>query len=313
MKVGQKFNPYRMFVGSFLPNAILKLPLNIMSSTEKLVWARLSQYAGESGVCFPKQETLAKELGMTINPIQKALRNLEEGGFIKRIHPTGINRLLHKNNNYVFLWHPCLDENDIKEGVFAPIETEGSEDIETEGCLDPSKRMGALYIKEDPLKNPLKENPAKPGRLLKKELDSSSNLPIKPRARSTQKETPPYEAIQKLWNETVNGTDIPKIIKLTEARKKHINARMNDLPTLSDWESLIQSIITRPFLCGENDRGWTIDLDWLVGNDTNFTKVMEGKYKSSKKKQSDTGNMNWGVSYQKSDEEREEMFAKLLY
>ena len=33
-----------------------------------------------------------------------------------------------------------------------------------------------------------------------------------------------------------------------------------------------------PFCRGQNDRGWKMDFDFLIENDTNLTKVLEGKY-----------------------------------
>ena len=46
MKVGEVFNPYGMFVGSFVPNTLLRY--KGLSSTAKLLWARLAQYAGKN-------------------------------------------------------------------------------------------------------------------------------------------------------------------------------------------------------------------------------------------------------------------------
>ena len=33
-----------------------------------------------------------------------------------------------------------------------------------------------------------------------------------------------------------------------------------------------------PFLTGQNDRHWWADFDWLITNNTNLLKVLEGKY-----------------------------------
>ena len=40
------------------------------------------------------------------------------------------------------------------------------------------------------------------------------------------------------------------------------------------------------FLTGDNDRGWVAKFDWLMANDTNIVKVLEGNYKNSKVKSS---------------------------
>lgn len=110
MKIGDTFNPYKLFVGAFIPNCIMCLPITLMSSTEKLVWARLAQYAGENGKCYPKHETLSEEVGLSISVIQTALRNLDKNGFIKRIIATGKDRLIHAPNHYVFIWHSVFEQ-----------------------------------------------------------------------------------------------------------------------------------------------------------------------------------------------------------
>jgi len=37
------------------------------------------------------------------------------------------------------------------------------------------------------------------------------------------------------------------------------------------------------FLNGNNQRGWTVDFDWIVKSEDNFTKVLEGKYEDGPK------------------------------
>jgi hypothetical protein len=111
LEIGDDFIPHRKFIGAFIPNSIMRLPISVMSFTEKIVWARLVQYAGEDGKCYPKQEVLAGEVGASVSVVQVALRRLEENGFIRREHPTGKDRLLHRNNSYHFKWHECFTEN----------------------------------------------------------------------------------------------------------------------------------------------------------------------------------------------------------
>jgi hypothetical protein len=62
-----------MFIGSFIPNWILKL--DELSACDKIVYARLSQYAGKDGECFPKQETIAEECGMSISTVNTSIKN----------------------------------------------------------------------------------------------------------------------------------------------------------------------------------------------------------------------------------------------
>ena len=103
MKPGDIFNPYKMFVGSFIPNVLLRTTL--LTAHAKLVWARLAQFNGKNGQCYPSQATIAEETGSNIRKVQRSLQLLSDKGFIKKIPPTGIDRLFHKHIQYEFLWH----------------------------------------------------------------------------------------------------------------------------------------------------------------------------------------------------------------
>lgn len=70
---------------------------------------------------------------------------------------------------------------------------------------------------------------------------------------------------------------LPKCIKLTDSRKAKIKARLAE----HDVETLylaFRKAEASDFCKGVNDRGWTASLDWLLQNQTNIVKVLEGKY-----------------------------------
>lgn len=109
MKVGDFFKPYKIFNGVIIPNAILKY--KDLSAMSKLAWGRLAQYAGKNGQCYPSQDTLADELGISVRYIQKILKELEDQKFIQRINPKKVKRLAHQTNRYKFVWHEVLEES----------------------------------------------------------------------------------------------------------------------------------------------------------------------------------------------------------
>lgn len=76
-----RINPYKMFVGSFIPNWILRC--KELTASDKLVYARLSQYAGKNGECYPKQETIAEECGMGERTVVTSIKSLVEHGFLE--------------------------------------------------------------------------------------------------------------------------------------------------------------------------------------------------------------------------------------
>lgn len=97
VELGQPFNPYRLFHGIFLPEALLSYPN--MEPGAKLCYGRLSRYSGKAGECWPAVNTLAKELGVSTRQAKRYCRELEKAQFIRRDPRPG------RTNHWVFLWH----------------------------------------------------------------------------------------------------------------------------------------------------------------------------------------------------------------
>jgi hypothetical protein len=96
-------NPYNLFVGSFIPNWLLRR--SEVSPGAKLCYARLAQFAGKDGDCFPSQATLAIEIGAGERQIRRYITELEEQQLIDTVQ-VGLNQ----PNHYRFLWHPWMEE-----------------------------------------------------------------------------------------------------------------------------------------------------------------------------------------------------------
>jgi hypothetical protein len=75
---------------------------------------------------------------------------------------------------------------------------------------------------------------------------------------------------------------LSKVERLSMERKKHINARFKefDLNTIIE---VFKKVGKSNFLCGKNDRAWKANFDWIF-NETNFLKIMEGKYENQEPK-----------------------------
>lgn len=68
-----------------------------------------------------------------------------------------------------------------------------------------------------------------------------------------------------------------KVVKLSEARKKALTARLRQGYTVEDFKKLFELAEDSEFLKGGNERNWTADFDWLI-RDSNIVKTLEGKY-----------------------------------
>lgn len=87
----------------------------------------------------------------------------------------------------------------------------------------------------------------------------------------------PSKALFDLWNETAEGTPLPKIREFSKTRQTKSSARLKER-SLDEWAAIFRRVADSPFLSGNNDRGWKADFDWIINNDGNAGKVLEGKY-----------------------------------
>ena len=88
-----------------------------------------------------------------------------------------------------------------------------------------------------------------------------------------------YTTIRELYN-SVCGS-YPRLVKMSEARKKAINARIRAGYTHEDFRILFEKAEASEFLKGANKRNWRATFDWLI-SDTNMAKVLDGNYDARK-------------------------------
>jgi hypothetical protein len=99
--VGQPFNPYKLFTGIFIPEAICKY--SGISAGAKIVYGRLCRFAGEDGKAYPAVPTLGLELGISGKQARRYVRELEDECFIRAEREPG------RTSHYVFLWHAAFE------------------------------------------------------------------------------------------------------------------------------------------------------------------------------------------------------------
>lgn len=253
-QVGQSFNPYKLFVGSFLPNALLRFPG--LSSSAKLVWARLGQYAGKDGRAFPRMATLAEEVALSEVQVQRLLKELVEHGFLCRQKATGEGRLRHLPDTYTFLFHSCFDA---RLCFSRDIVDDTSEDIG-----DDTSNIRESVLRES------KERP-----------------PISPKGDDTPR--PPNwgspQDLVDLYNDETPD-ELPAVSKLSPGRISKAKFYLKAFPDREFWFGVCKQIHRSAFLRGlkptTNGGTFRADFDWLLtkGKDgsENCVKVYEGRY-----------------------------------
>ena len=101
--------------------------------------------------------------------------------------------------------------------------------------------------------------------------------------KDKNKPSVPYQKIKEIYND-ICGEELSSIRTMSDQRRKHLRARWKEEGNLNVFEYLFRKTIQSDFLTGDNDRGWQADFDWLIKNETNFNKVLEGRYDNSGKK-----------------------------
>jgi len=94
----------------------------------------------------------------------------------------------------------------------------------------------------------------------------------------------PYEDIGELWN-TICGPVLSRIKEVTPGRRQKIKTRWNfkGRGDLVFWKDLFCAIAGTPFLLGDSNQGWKASFDWVMNNNENAAKVLEGNYVKQKR------------------------------
>lgn len=87
------------------------------------------------------------------------------------------------------------------------------------------------------------------------------------------------QAFFDLWN--AEAASLPKAERLTETRKRKIQARLRERP-LDQWGEVFRRMNTSRFLRRETGGTFKANLDWITKNETNSAKVLEGIYDDTK-------------------------------
>lgn len=87
------------------------------------------------------------------------------------------------------------------------------------------------------------------------------------------------EELLEAWN--ANCGLLPKAVGLSDTRRKHARARLEERP-LDEWVAIIERIAASSFCRGGGSTGWRASFSWLIESPEVALKVLEGKYDNGK-------------------------------
>lgn len=240
-------NPRKLWTGAFVPNWLMER--TEVSQGAKLCYARLAQfYNEEKGYAWPSQEALARCLGVGDRMVRNYIDELERHGLVDSLQ-VGVN----ESNHYQFLWHKWIGTSGPgRKSVSGPErkDTPGLDRKDSSDKENQVRESGIPVVSSSPPDSPEKQSTEAVQQLGPKDLMS-------------------------LWNEIVKE---PRVLKLTAARSQKAKLRLQTYKDQDFWRHVLGRLLETPFLRGDNDRGWRADFDWLVRNDENPARILEGKY-----------------------------------
>lgn len=83
-----------------------------------------------------------------------------------------------------------------------------------------------------------------------------------------------------LWNATTRPP-IPRCRELTDDRRRKIRQRLAKRPSLTEWREVFEAVQANRFNSGDGPRGWVMDFDYIIKNDTVAAKALERARTSS--------------------------------
>ena len=209
---------------------------------------------------------IATVTGHNVNDVKQALHLFEQFDLIERL-PNGVIYMMDIQN---FIGKSSTEADRIRsyrneiekkkkellngaEDIDFSVNLDGETGNLIEGCTDVVTNVQQTNDKCTPEKEREKE----------KEIDKDQ-------------QQVPYQKIADLYNDIAEK--LPNIRKVNDQRKRHLRARWNEEGNIDVFEEVFTIAENTPFLTGDNERNWTADFDWIIKNNSNFNKILEGKY-----------------------------------
>jgi hypothetical protein len=207
--------------------------------------------------------TIASDLEMSWDAVYEHLGQLANAGYIRKlIHGNG------RPNGYAVINSKRFSNRRTKTGRSNP-ETPVQKTAGTTGQITRGTPVQNAIDLPAFVREPTDKSPS----VYKEEV-------LQDNTRHTKSDL--VRAIE-IWNRQC-GDFLPKVIAGNESRRKKLKTRIAEARSpegfFGDYERAVTLCATTPFLSGKNERGWTANFDWLVENDLNLQKVLEGRYRT---------------------------------
>lgn len=219
-----------------------------------------------TGLCYGSAGLFAAIYGISNRTCRDALEKLENKGYLKRFPVRG------KHGSYPILLNKFRCSDGAMKGKYVNSEKSTScASIIYDLCDDSVNGSAVAGVNDDGNE---RVNDSAASKILEtrdEKLDKEPELTLLSHTATVRP-----EEFANIWNR-LRGK-LPKVEKFTDSRKKKVRTRMNEGLTLDRFTEAVENCRVKPFLMGDNERGWTATFDWLVENDTNLEKAINNPY-----------------------------------
>ena len=150
--------------------------------------------------------------------------------------------------------------------------------LKTEGHIDPSLGQNDPFEGQSDLSkshNDLSEGQSDPRPIYNENQRDYTEITTKTTQESTH-------IFLHEWNVFAVENSLCPISSLSDIRKKKLQTRLNSCDFKKLFDDALVEIKKSQYLLGQ--KGWKISFDWLIKNDENILKVVEGNYQDKKPK-----------------------------
>ena len=234
----------------FVPWAVVDDPT--LTPYDRAVYLALCRFSDRNGACFPSLTTIAAKGNVSLAQVKRSINTLKSRGFISRERRRG------EHGNESTLYHLLSVEGRLSESLGVPQQSLPlAQEEPTLGSGGATKKNHITRTSEE-----------------RREGEGVRS----PRSARHTPEKALLDAVVALYHRMLPG--LPKIRLLSSKRRTSIGALIGADSARVDlawWQEYFGIVARSPWLLGENPRGWTADLDWLL-SEGNMTKTLEGKY-----------------------------------
>lgn len=93
------------------------------------------------------------------------------------------------------------------------------------------------------------------------------------------------ETVFRKWNALAEKEKLTSIVSISKSREEKLRTRWNEGIIIEHFDKILSEVSHSTLLCGRLEKpspgheDWKVTFDWLIDNDKNYLKVLEGNYR----------------------------------